>query len=100
MRSVRKRSILYVCEHFEHEHNEENTFLDDYLYKKSHPCGQERIYKTLTGDLAKKTRLRKGFDAKRAPLIVLVTRAPQKRSVEVTTSDSLYQPKTTNLNEP
>ena len=24
--------------------------------KKSHPIGQERIYKTLTGDRAKKTR--------------------------------------------
>ena len=61
MRSVRKRSILYVCEHFEHEYNEENTFLDDYLYKKSHPYGQERIYKTLSGDNAKKTEVTEGI---------------------------------------
>ena len=30
MRSVRKRSLLEVNEHFEHKRNEEITFLDDF----------------------------------------------------------------------
>ena len=40
---------------------------------------------TLTGDVQKKIEVREVFDAKRAPLFVLVTCAPQKRHIEVTT---------------
>lgn len=34
MRSERKRSILGVCEHFEHEYNAKITLLDDFFAEK------------------------------------------------------------------
>ena len=62
MRSVRKRSILYVCEHFEHEHNEENTFLDDYLYKKIPPIlGRSKYIKPFRVIVQKKTEVTEGI---------------------------------------
>ena len=50
---------------------------------------------------AKKIAVSEVFDAKRAPPIVLVTqRATETTLMGLQPSDILYQPKTTNLNEP
>ena len=50
---------------------------------------------------AKKIEVSEVFDAKRAPPIVLVTQRATETTLEgLQPSDILYQPKTTNLNEP
>ena len=49
----------------------------------------------------KKIEVSEVFDAKRAPPIVLVTQRATETTLEgLQPSDILYQPKTTNLNEP